>query len=578
MASRFLDFDGDARAEIPISSPWGLGLLEYRDGKMVASAMQPNGTRFGPWLLNTGDNIFNRTGDFDGDGRAEILVSSPWGIGMLEQSGSTFGCPFAAPNGSRFGGWLLSTADNRFGPVGDFDGDGKDEVLFTSPWGIGIMKLQGSTFAAMAMAPNATMFGSWRLDTAVDRFGPVGDFDGDGKDEILVTSPSGIGILELNGTSISSAAVVSNGTRLGGWLLNTADNHFWTPADFDGNGCDDLLVTSPWGLGILTLSRGTITSTVMAANGTRFGGWLLNTADNRIAPIGDLDGDGRAEMLVSSPWGIGVLKQSDGTLTNPFLAANGTRCGDWLLNTADNYFDIVDDIDGDRRAEIVVTSPWGIGILKFTGSSMSCPMLAPNGTRFGGWLLNTADNQVGIGDQLIRLHVKILTVPNISIEDMIVEMQRIYEAQGIRVQRVSTEALNLPILNDVDVGACRRGSTTTEQNQLFANRASAGPLDIVVYFVRSTVPANRGCASHPASRPGAVVAQGASRWTLAHEVGHVLGLRHVDDPPPPDSSAPPALLDRLMTGRGTANITNPPPDVIATERLTLRGSRLTHNT
>jgi hypothetical protein len=34
-----------------------------------------------------------------------------------------------APNGTRFGGWLLNTADNRFGPVGDFDGDGKTELL-----------------------------------------------------------------------------------------------------------------------------------------------------------------------------------------------------------------------------------------------------------------------------------------------------------------------------------------------------------------------------------------------------------------------------------------------------------------
>jgi hypothetical protein len=31
-----------------------------------------------------------------------------------------------AANGTRFGGWNLQTGDNRFGPVGDFDGDGRD--------------------------------------------------------------------------------------------------------------------------------------------------------------------------------------------------------------------------------------------------------------------------------------------------------------------------------------------------------------------------------------------------------------------------------------------------------------------
>ena len=42
-----------------------------------------------------------------------------------------------ALNGHGFGGWLLNTADNRFGPVGDFDGDGCDEIVVTSPWGLG---------------------------------------------------------------------------------------------------------------------------------------------------------------------------------------------------------------------------------------------------------------------------------------------------------------------------------------------------------------------------------------------------------------------------------------------------------
>jgi hypothetical protein len=42
---------------------------------------------------------------------------------------------------------------------------------------------------------------------------------------------------------------------------------------------------------------------------------------------------------------------------------------------------------------LVVASPWGIGLLQMAGSTLTPLMMAPNGTRFGGWLLNTADNE-----------------------------------------------------------------------------------------------------------------------------------------------------------------------------------------
>ena len=560
------DFDGDGIAEIPVTSPWGIGILKLSGSTLTAPMMAPNGTRFGGWLLNTGDNRFDLMADFDGDGKTELLVTSPWGIGILKLSGSTLSAVMMAQNGTRFGGWLLNTGDNRFGPVGDFDGDGKTEILVTSPWGISIFKLSGSTFTVPMMAENGTRFGGWLLNTGDNRFSPVGDVDGDKKEEIVISSPWGIGILKLSGSTLSAMMMAQNGTRFGGWLLNTVDNHLITLADLDGDRKAELVISSPWGIGVLKLSGSTLTAPMMAQNGTRFGGWLLNTADNRIGPAADLDGDGKAELFVSSPWGIGVFKLAGSTFTVPMMAPNGTRFGGWLLNTADNHFDNLADFTGNGKVDILVTSPWGIGIFRFTGTSFTVPMMAPNGTRFGGWLLNTADNHFELGEQTVRVHVKVLTNPTISIDRMFVAMQQVYESVGIRVHRVSTENLTLPFLNDIDVGSCNMGTVTAEQTQLFANRNNAWGSDVVVYFVRSTVPALNGCAAFPTGRPGAVVAQVASIWTMGHEVGHVLGLVHVND------------NNRLMTGNGTANITNPPPDLISTEVNTMRASTITFET
>ena len=141
---RDTDHDGDRVAEIPITSPWGIGTLKYGGGTLTSLAMASNGSRFNGWLLNTVDNRFPVSGDFDGDGISEMLVTSPWGIGVLKVAGSSYTALMLTPNGTRFGGWLLNTADNRFGPAGDFDGDGRVEILVRSPWGIAVLKLAGT--------------------------------------------------------------------------------------------------------------------------------------------------------------------------------------------------------------------------------------------------------------------------------------------------------------------------------------------------------------------------------------------------------------------------------------------------
>jgi hypothetical protein len=173
----------------------------------------------------------------------------------------------------------------------------------------------------------------------------------------------------------------------------------------------------------------------------------------------------------------------------------------------------------------------------------------------------------------VRLHVKVLTTPNVPITTMINGMDLVYQTGGMRVAHMTNEFLNLPLLNTLDAGACL-GTPTAEQTALFGNTNFIGPEDVVAYFVQSAIMTGggtlNGCAISPANRPGAAIAQIASPWTLAHEFGHVLGLTHVDDPAPPAAGAPPAQLDRLLTGRGTGSITNPPPDLTAPEIATMR--------
>lgn len=164
----------------------------------------------------------------------------------------------------------------------------------------------------------------------------------------------------------------------------------------------------------------------------------------------------------------------------------------------------------------------------------------------------------------VRLHFKILFPPiQHSINEMINAMREVYKSANIRVDVKSTEQLNLPLLADLDAGECRIGITTEEQNELFSHRNDVGENECSVYFIRSTEQPYNGCAAHPGGKPGCVVVQNAPIWTLAHEVSHCLGLSHVDD------------NNNLMTGNGTVNITNPPPDLTPGQISRMNNSNLT---
>ncbi|MER3433544.1 MAG: hypothetical protein C4288_08940 [Leptolyngbya sp. ERB_1_1] len=391
------NFNSDGKAHTLVTSPWGLGLLALAQNTMTVDTMAPNGTRFGNWLLNTKDNNTELKADFDGDGKAELLMSSPWGIGVLKLLNGGFTSIAMAQNGTRNGGWIINTADNQFLHAADFDRDGKEEVLVTSPWGIGILKYANNDITSLMLAANGTRFGGWLLNTSDNFFTLVGDFDGDKQTEIVVTSPWGLGILKFDGTILTSIVMAPNASNLGGWVLNTATDKFEVVGDFDGDGRAEILVSNNSKIGILKLQGSSLTSLCVTNTGDRLGSWVLDSKTNKMNTVGDFDGDGKTEILVTSDWGLGVLQLNGNALQSTVAIANGTRFGDWLLNTRDNRLNYAADFDADGKAEIQITSPWGMGILKQSGNTFNAVTMFPNGTRFGGWLLNTADNDLEAG-------------------------------------------------------------------------------------------------------------------------------------------------------------------------------------
>jgi hypothetical protein len=244
--------------------------------------------------------------------------------------------------------------------------------------------------------PNDTFFGGWRYDSSDNRIAGLGDVDGDGKVEVLITSDWGIGVLKQRENTFDSLVCCPNDTWFGGWRYDSRNNRIMGLADVDGDGRVEVLMTSDWEIGVLKQRDGTFDSLVVAPNGTLFGNWCYAPND-RIVGLGDVDGDRKVEVLITSDWGVGVLKQHEHTFHSMVCQPNGTRFGGWLFASSTDRIRGAGDFDGDGREEFLVTSPWGMGLLSLLADSLWCPDLRSYGNTIGNWFLVAGDTVVGIG-------------------------------------------------------------------------------------------------------------------------------------------------------------------------------------
>jgi hypothetical protein len=171
----------------------------------------------------------------------------------------------------------------------------------------------------------------------------------------------------------------------------------------------------------------------------------------------------------------------------------------------------------------------------------------------------------------------ITTTVNTFIDNQFAAMAQLFATVGINAFRGTTEDLsgnvNLQPLQNLNVGPCLLGQPTQDQNDLFANRNNVGDNEIVIYIVSTLIGGTGnflGCATHPDGQPGAAVVQDPAQWLTAHEVGHVLDLRHVCQMP----NCLPGQSDSLMFPN--VGWTNVPPDLSASEESIMRDSNLTN--
>ncbi len=336
------DFNGDKRTDIIYYTTSGVWRIKFSmgDGTFTDTA------GFRPADVSSGDLPYWAYGDFNGDGKTDIIyytTSGVWRIWFSNGDGT-----FTASGGFRPGD--AASFDSMLWSYRDFNGDGKTDIIYyttSGTWRIWFSNGDG-TFTAS---------GDFRPGDALSfnpNFWAYQDLNGDGKTDIIYYTTSGTWrIWFSNGDGTFTA---SGDFRPSDVYSNYAP--YWAYGDFNGDGKADIIYYTTSGTWRIKFSTGDGTFVDTAA----FRPGDAASFDSTLWRYQDLNGDGRTDIIyytVSGTWRI-WFSNGDGT----FLGGEGFRPSD--VNGSDHDAWAYGDFNGDAKMDVIYYTTSGTWRIMFS--------------------------------------------------------------------------------------------------------------------------------------------------------------------------------------------------------------------
>jgi hypothetical protein len=336
---------------------------------LPASAQSLHANFWGSTVDEGVGTSMDEVGDLNGDGYHDMVVGAPGGAnssaiyfvsGKYLQTGNglpTFGSTFSSP---------LSSFGHVVVAVGDVTNDGIGDLFVGDSTAVGPLTHRK---AAVVSGSSKGIVGSWEAAsfspdvTAVCRYG---DYDGDGRTDVLVNSPASF----ISGGDdvyvLSPRKLVTGSSAVLAWVSGSLDIGFGNAVaagDFDGDGKPEIVVGAPlWSndTGRVYIYRGSDQSLMRILSGSstsKFG--------SALDASWDIDHDGVKDLIVGAPY-----SDANGTDAGEAILFSGARIAiglpfmdiaHWTGTQAGSHFGaavaMTQDTNGDFRNDVIVAAP-----------------------------------------------------------------------------------------------------------------------------------------------------------------------------------------------------------------------------
>ena len=329
---RLGDLNGDGKDDLLITRTDGSTRASGRSAHYYPMNGTSKLTGSGSVALKTNlDWLVMGLGDFDGDGKTDVLtrdsVAGTWHVARM--NGRTVAI---ADNAD-----LTTNLDWRLAAIADFDGDGKDDVLLrhsgTNRWYQYAMNGKSHVASKSGPVKDEALLGDGLPDDASWAVAGVGDLGGDGKADLLMRHATNRTwhYYPMNGRAVASGSGAVSLPSGVAWKLAGL-------ADLDGDGKDGVLLRNTSGTWRWYQSPLVATPTHVATDlSTAIATWKL-------AGLGDLDGDGKDDVVFrdvstvannKGRWMVRVMNGATSVAAKSGIATGLTKVTAWDVAARD---------------------------------------------------------------------------------------------------------------------------------------------------------------------------------------------------------------------------------------------------